>query len=560
MALMVFSACEKEPNFEEQSLNENQSQQTAGRFSGGPILADLENGRLIFKNQTDFDQTIASLKDMEEADLQQVFEDYYNSGFVPLYPYYEETETDRIMNFLQKKKALMPKKFEKLEYEFDDILISDDLFASLLNYKREIVLDGEIIKYTFSAALIVQEKDSLTLQKYVKDNNINDFIPDPLTLRSGLNSLTSEIEVYVSPKVALPPDCFTSPQPIFPNPLNDIICDGVPSYGGNGSYEPPASTYTNALLNYVNDLMPCNMEDAGIFGLHPFGTRKVCFENFSGNKRRTKTLYSNEDYWIYTSIQVKIKHQRHHTLGPFASWWAAKVTDEVALIINDAVFRITPSNMTAPPPPGIDMSIADINVGNMVFYSGGLIVDPTATGPEMYSWPVSPEKYPSTPFNEEVIVQYFNENISFSTNMNTTVDQVTNLFWSSVYDLAVAAGNKIDTGGETTKITMLLSSPTSTIVHHVDLSRRKLITKKIKYVLDEDWGGSIKFNISLNGNGQIITDPEMLSTNNGIDVNFGVDVGNLTQFDDIYMNFTGVSRRGSEWRGSNMVYKALDQN
>lgn len=71
----------------------------------------------------------------------------------------------------------------------------------------------------------------------------------------------------------------------------------------------------------------------------------------------------------------------------------------------------------------------------------------------------------------------------------------------------------------------------------------------------------MQLNISLDGNGKVITDPAVISEDNpGNTIDFGVNVGDLTDFDDVYMNFTGVTRRGTEWRGSNMVYKALDQN
>ncbi|HET8809432.1 MAG TPA: hypothetical protein VFM65_04115 [Flavobacteriaceae bacterium] len=565
MVLLVV-ACEKEIDFEklpQQKENQSQPQQMTGRFPGNPILADYRNGRLVFETQAAFDQTIATLKNMPESELRTIFGVYYESGFIPLYPYYQENETDKIVDYLQKKKALLPPELEERELEFDDPLISDDLFASLLNYKREIVLEGEIYKYTFSGALIAEEKDSLALKNYVDENNINDFIPDPRTLPAGRIALTPVVDGYVTPNIVQPPPCLIEYSPGNPIPVVTGNC-GFGSSSGPTSNPQPDPNYTSSLVNYIDDLEPCNYDDAGIFGMTPFGTRKVCYEEFTGGKRRTKSLYSNEDYGFYKAIQVKIKHQRHHHIDVFgttiASWWATKVTDEVALVINDAVFRITPPNMNVPPPSGLDMSIADINAGNMIFYSDGKVVDPTASAPEIYSWPVPWSEYPETPFNEEVIVQFFNENISFSADMDTTVDQVTSLFWNSVYDLAVAAGNKVDTSGETTKITMLLSSPTSTIVHYVDLSRRQVNTKKINYVLDDDWGAKISFNISLNSSGQVITDPEMIGTHTGIDFSYGVEAGDLTDFDDIYMNFTGVSRRNAEWKGSNMVYKALNQN
>lgn len=534
----------------------------AGREVNGPILATLENKRLVFESQSDFDITINNLKEIEDEDLKHVFEPFYNQGFIPTYPNYSVTDERRITEFFEKKIQNLPKNLKDTKLDFDDLLISDPLFASLINSGREIIIGDNLIKYTFSGALIAKEKDSVKLKRYFESNDLINKMPDPTNLPTGLTALTSAIDVYVSGKMQANPTCISTTHQTSPFDAY-LNCEGSGSPGSYGGSPQPNPDYINSMLEYIKDLEACNYDDAGF--MTPFGTRKVCYEKFTGGKRETKSLYSNEDYWAYAAVQVKIKHRQRHRINLFLGevvWWGPKKTDEVALLIEDAIFKITPPNMTAPPPSNLDMNIADIDAGNMIFYSNGRVVDPNPEPLSLVSWPVTGDLYPSTPFDEDVIVQFFNNNISFDADMAITSDQVSDLFWNSVYSLAVQAGEQVDTGGDVTKITMLISSPTSTIVHYVNLENRKTNTKKIKEVLDEDWGATITLNIALNGNNNVVTDPAVIGGENpsAIDTNISVNLGNLTQFDDLYMDFTGLSRRGSEWRGSKMVYRVDENN
>src|SRR5690606_19664519 len=102
---------------------------------------------------------------------------------------------------------------------------------------------------------------------------------------------------------------------------------------------PPPPDHTESMKNYMKNLQPCDYQNGGIFGWNPFGTSKKCFSNHSSN-HRVKTKYWNEDLLFYTSIGVKVKHQKK------GLWWYAKETDEVALVINQAMFAITYPNQT----------------------------------------------------------------------------------------------------------------------------------------------------------------------------------------------------------------------
>ena len=105
-------------------------------------------------------------------------------------------------SFAMKKKDVLPKEYSTRDIEIDsDPLISDDLFASLLNYKREIIISGKILKYTFSGLLITDVQNSASLERYVDSNDLYYSIPDPTSLPTGLTRATDDIFRFVNPYI-----------------------------------------------------------------------------------------------------------------------------------------------------------------------------------------------------------------------------------------------------------------------------------------------------------------------------------------------------------------------
>lgn len=312
---------------------------------------------------------------------------------------------------------------------------------------------------------------------------------------------------------------------------------------------------------------PCDYQDAGIFGgWTPFGPRKECIEKFSDGKRQTQTLYSNQDYWVYKEISVKAKHRKHHRTTAFgitiASWWASKKTDEVALVVHDATFEITKPNQVASTP---DFTVPSTPVNSrMTFYTEGYMIHGSGA-PSGVAFTISQDRYPSTPFDEDVIVQFYNDYVSLNQSMDITVDDVSDIFWDQVYDQVRQTYHSYK-GRDPKTITMLMATPQSTIVHYVDLRRRETNVRKVKDILAYDWGAKIEFTVSLDATGQAVSNPDAIAqdpfnpdnqeipTTSTIAWDVKVKAGKLTNFDKIRLDFTGVSRRNNEWRGSEMVY------
>ena len=554
-------------------------------------LVQDKEGRLVFNSQEDFNQTMKNLKTLDENALKEEFQRFYSQGFVSLHPYFEEDDEEGMASFVIKKKDVLPNKYSS-DIEIDsDPLISDNLFASILNYKREVIINGKILKYTFSGLLITDVKNSDSLDEFVRLKDLYNSVPDPAELPMGLTMVTDNIFRWVNPYIIFEPmdPCLGE---AMQTPSLTLIDNGGVSYNGNNNTSPsgflwlnyggmfgwpcgwpnnggtpsepePEVNHREDMIAYSKSLEPCYAEDAGIGGIGswtPLGTRKRCFDYFNGGKRRTRTLYSNEDYGVYKSLKVKATHQRKHSaLG--VRWWAQKKTDEAALMIEQASFRVNNSAFVAPM-PDFSFQMPTAGESKFIYYSNGYLIKPDAVGPQIQQFSIPLNKYPSTPFDEDVIVQFFNDNISLNQSMDIASDKLNQIFWDQVWSKAKSVFSNFS-NEDPTRITMITTTPNYTYVNYVEVEKRKTNTGHIDKKFFQDWGFNISINITLNGS-TVITNPSTVQTsglytqldpvyiNDGISRNFSFSLPQLTEFDNVKMNFTGLTRRGDEWRGSKM--------
>jgi len=339
LMLMVLVSCSDEPvDIVTNSVNLDE------------IKASLVDGRLHFENKEDFKTSIEYLKSLEDEEVETIMYSFYNDGFEPLYPFYKEDDEVRINKFVDKKvkrsrpsgalyRTTTTEDDDPDAYvEPDDDLITDDYFAGLLNFDREIVVDGKLHKYTNEGVFRVELSLKADLDTYIADNNITELnYPDPDTIEKGLVQVTPTVERYARLQYYDPCNYFAEPG-FGDDVLNDCYGGGGYSGGGSsGSGTTSTPDHTETMKNYMKNLEPCDTQNGGIFGWNPFGTSKKCF-SYHSSDHRVKTKYWNEDYLFYASIGVKVKHQKK------GWWWYAKTTDEVALVINQAMFAVTYPN------------------------------------------------------------------------------------------------------------------------------------------------------------------------------------------------------------------------
>ena len=136
-------------------------------INSAEIKASLMDGRLHFESKEDFKTSIKYLKSLEDHEVETIMYSFYNDGFEPLYPFYKEDDEVRINKFIDKKiersrtsvdlyRTTTEDNDSDSYVEADDNLIADDYFASLLNFNREIVVDGKLHKYTNHGMFIVK--------------------------------------------------------------------------------------------------------------------------------------------------------------------------------------------------------------------------------------------------------------------------------------------------------------------------------------------------------------------------------------------------------------------
>lgn len=240
-----------------------------------------------------------------------------------------------------------------------------------------------------------------------------------------------------------------------------------------------------------------------------------------------KTKYYKENYLIYNAIGVKVKHQKKGWTG----LWRAKSTDEVALMISQASFMYTIDipgfpNMYAPP--------RLYYFENNTFNSQGQL--------QNYSNSIYKPSFPKVPYVSEVRITEF---INHEIGSDLSVEDLREYFYSGTWAIAKNIVNS-QKGRDPKNVTHILYSPTKVYLTFINLDQRKLNTKKITNVFDYNFG----FNINVDASGNYST-----NMNSWADLYGNLSIPKLYDYDDVMMDFVGVSGRGNTWIGSKLVYR-----
>ena len=197
--ILVLTACNTDDDFK---INDNQLNLER---------IEVEKGVLSFSSKDLLNKTVENLKEISDSEKEDKLNQYYEKGFMPLYPHFSENDTERLLEFSARKKSRTKKILsfnpqartilgeidEDGEYveEFDDDLISDDEFAAILNDEREVIIGDTLYKYTYSGMFSIQKDKKTILDDYITENNIEYLIVDPNTITRGETTLTEEITV-----------------------------------------------------------------------------------------------------------------------------------------------------------------------------------------------------------------------------------------------------------------------------------------------------------------------------------------------------------------------------
>lgn len=276
----------------------------------------LDDGRLIFSSREDLKSAITDFQKNESETVSSKFNQLYNSGFRSLKPIVDPNNKNLINKLSQEIKS-KSQTIKAIAQEQE--IISDPYLAALVNEDKEIVVNDTLYKFTLDKGLFYAHvKDSAHLQNYVENliasgKNMQ-LEPCHTRLESGgITPIDETITRYIEP----------------------IESCGGGGGGGGGGYVPPVPSLSEEerFQNVISNLTECNGTAGGNWVQNLFGDSFVCRSYFDGD-HRIKTEFWNQGFGFYESVGAQVKTQTK-TLG---IWWASD-SDEIHLGINRVALR-----------------------------------------------------------------------------------------------------------------------------------------------------------------------------------------------------------------------------
>ena len=270
LTLLLIFSCK-----EEYTLEEKKEALTLERV-------EIENGILAFSSKDFLNKTINDLKNSDLDELETELNVYYEKGFRPLYPHYNDSDYERISDFTQRKISRSQKILEKnpqlkttqatngivtlsddMNTDLDDEIISDDEFASVLNDKREIIVNDTLYRFTYSGMFAVHKNEKKLLDDYIAKKDIEYLVPDPNALVRGDSQISGKISLSLPDigDIYYPEKCRQSEIPgfeeFFNNPCIRQGDDGSSGSGSKQKRKPTPVDHTQSLVNLMTGLDPC---------------------------------------------------------------------------------------------------------------------------------------------------------------------------------------------------------------------------------------------------------------------------------------------------------------
>jgi len=239
-----------------------------------------------------------------------------NKGFTSLRPLFDETNTEKILEWATAKKERIEKQRKRIlsasgrvapcemarvsnlldGIDSEDELIKDPSFAALLNEKREISVADKAYKYTYEGTYITDKGNLGSVYNYIENTSYSEIAQLPL----GTNDVGNGVTLL---RIA---------------PIDD--CGGGNT--GGGSTTSGCRTPSCGVLQWSpeDDLTIC-ANQASDFWTDIFGPKVKCYSYFE-DKRRLKTEAWDQNYTIYTSVGMKAVSQ--HRVAWV--WWQSEIS------------------------------------------------------------------------------------------------------------------------------------------------------------------------------------------------------------------------------------------
>ena len=549
----------------------------------------MKDGRVVFAKQEDLTIKVRELKQMSKQTLEQTLKSLYQKGFRSVSPIYQDTDFSLRQEFaikmLTPSSKLTQQSVNDIDAEIDneDPLIADDHFAALLNEGREIQVGDKIYKYTEHGIYVAKLSNLANMYAYIVANQNNhekrsysqenmygcstqpsqDDNAVPLSridLPGGVeryiegdcssnthssNRLSSSNSVPLSKNnivnsnlsianvnklMPLIRDCKQRQEASVLSRKQLIPIDGCGSGSGSGSGSGGSNNsnheyYDKLVKQYLDNVGYCN---AGNATIPWFGTTKICISKFNG-KHRVKTKFWNQNYLVYRSIGINVKNQRKK-LG---IWWT-RSTDEMRLGVNQIYFEY---KIPVPDYQTIMPAVTYLHKNRVYNQSGTYISDFNFNGSTI-------PRMPFTLSNVDTVEIFINLPSFFNwfgvDDINERIDanKLNKVLWKNLWSKAESIARR---NGQQRLDSVLITGvgPQTAVISYMDRRYRKLRSKKIEKIFDQQVGFGVKFGV-------------------GNDSNFdftGFTIPKLYKYDNVKIDIFGIARSGSTWRGSKLKYE-----
>lgn len=511
--VMAFSSCTQD----DPGINENES---IGSLKDYQILED----KLYFSNTIVLEQFING---KSEEEFIETANNIRNKGLKPLTPMFTKEESKLQTSFLNNKsKRLLSKSslytsknHEGAEIDIEDELIKDPRFAALLNEDREIIVGENIYVYTTRGMFHSKLKHEDDLRAYLN------------TLEGKMaNGKLMELE-----------PCLAE-ESVAPNVYLSTDCGGGGGGGGGTPTPTPTNNYADFPLDIKRGLNVCVVDDSSLWQ-QVFGEAETCHDYFASD-RRAKTTFWNQNYFVFSSIGMSVKHQKKSWL----IWDSSSATDYIEMGLTNVSFKY---NFNTAVYGEIFRNIQS----NVIIKWKGITY--TADGRRIYDYPLQASSLPlDASDNSAITVYLFNENVNIINEQ-----QANNIIRNAARDFVSSFGNSLETPIANTSddvginglvINPLDNSVTFTIVGQVI---RRLGASSITKILD--FNVLVGFDLKISRGSYSMGGKEGPVYNPGGSIS--TDVMNATSYTDVTLDMYGVVKRnGDDYRGNRIISENLN--
>lgn len=478
------------------------------------------------------------------------------NGFVPLNPMFDESDAVAEQEYLSRraKKAKKTsffytnKAFDKESADLEDDIIADPKFAAILNEDREVYVGNKFYKYTPYGLYFCKRKHKKYLLKYLKklsESQVGKTLATQMLKDRDCDAVRKN-RTNVSAKDG------------SVTQINDRIsvyssCGGggigIGGGGGGSSSAPDAYPFEQK-----SKLAVCYVKKNSLWQ-KVFGPAETCHDNFDG-KRRIKTKFWSQSYFVYASIGTSVKYQKKYWLGRQTS----NAVDFTEMGINNATFTYK-SKVSI-----FDQTFKDIQNDVLIRWKNTVW---TADGRQLTSLPF---QLPSWPFKDGTIDKFEIEIYIFDKSFSYDHKQAYKAILKQAKKFIASAGNKLEGLNEAVEqdnVTLLgvtlvknLDRMVVTINERFD---RDLNDCCNSYTFDKNFLVDVEFNYK---GGSLAVEKQPGGNFTGVEGGYvgnetatwsapvfmpKAGVFNATKYEDFTIDFYGVAKRGKVYKGNRVL-------